>query len=352
MSNFIEKVNIDLLNKISDLKIPFFQRSISNPERESNNKIETQYLSNKNTNITSSHDPGYSSQKTMKINGIYVPYTEDRNINFSFDQYNVIGATDGHGGSPNMSILASGSFQIYFTRNIKNLASIENALLQTFEDINNLAKSKGGIGGTTLTVCVIDNNLKRAYIANLGDSVIQIFRKNSITFESVYRTVDHDANNLNEQCRLTEIFGSQVSFKYADYTKEGSLYASINDDELMVVGGIGDFKFPEGFIRRVPDISIFELQKDDIIICSSDGFYESFNPKAKILCACRNEQEIIDDLNKLYSSNKIYNSPTLASDLMERHLIKIVELIGGGIKILDLVKTNRDNNTIITFIVK
>jgi hypothetical protein len=129
---------VDIVNNTNSNK-NILKRSISNPERGSNDNLvltDSQYLTNKNSNITSSHDPGYSSQKTMKINGIYVPYTEDRNINFSFDQYNVIGATDGHGGSPNMSILASGSFQIYFTRNIKNLASSDyvNYELNSYND--------------------------------------------------------------------------------------------------------------------------------------------------------------------------------------------------------------------------
>jgi serine/threonine protein phosphatase PrpC len=361
MSNFTGIVDDDINSIIGNKNIVSLQRSISNQERGSNDnlvifdEIQTQFLAiNKKdiNNVTYCHDPGYSYKKSMKVNGKFLQYTEDRNINFSFDRYHVIGATDGHGGSPKMSILASGSFLIYFTKNVKNLPTIEKALLQTFEDINNLAKTKGGISGTTLTVCVIDNIIKRAYIANLGDSVIQIFRRNDITFESVFRTVDHDANNLNEQARLKEKFGNRVSFNYADKTKAGSLYAKIYNDEIMVVGGIGDFQFPEGFIRRIPDINTVDLQNGDVIICSSDGFYESFNKSANILCACRNEQEIITDLNELYISDKIYDSPTLAFDLMERHIHKIAELIDGNPDTVNIVKTYRDNNTIITFTVK
>lgn len=364
MSKFTDIVNdIDNVNSldISTKNTTGLQRSISNQERGSNDNLvlfeekETQFLANikKTTpnNVTDSHDPGYSYKKSMKVNGKYRQYTEDRNIKFSFDRYYVIGSTDGHGGSPRMSILASGSFPVYFTTNVKNSPTIEIALLKTFEDINILAKTKGGISGTTLTVCVIDIILKRAYIANLGDSVTQIFRRNDTQFESVFRTVDHDANNLSEQARLTELFGKRVSFNYPNNFKAGSLYAKIYHDEIMVVGCIGDFQFPEGFIKRIPDISTVDLQKGDVIICSSDGFYESFNPTINMLCGCRNEQEIANDLNELYEVDKLYDSPTLASDLMERHLHKIVDLIGCGINAITTVKTNRDNNTITTFVV-
>lgn len=320
------------------------QRSISNQECKNNNKTV-------HDNITTCHDSGYTSMKTMLINGKHEKYTEDRNINFSFDKYHVIGATDGHGGSYRMSVLVSGSFQIYFTENVKTLPDMESALLKTFDDIHKLSMTKKGISGTTLTVCVIDKEAKRAYTANLGDSVTQIFRRENDTFKSVFRTIDHDAGNIDEQRRLESLFGNNVSFNYSNFTNSGSIYAKINGQEIMVVAGIGDFHFPDGFIRRIPDISSFDLQTDDIIICSSDGFYETYNTKEQMLCSGRDEQEIIKDLNELFKLNKIYGSPSLAHDLMEKHVKHIANILKVPYA-TKIIKANRDNNTIITFLVK
>jgi len=379
------------MSNTSKLNSKKLQRSISDQTYTFNNEIKSTFLINiKNesyNNVTIAHDPGYSYNKSMIVNGKSMQYTEDRNINFSFYKYHVIGTTDGHGGSSRMSILASGSFPIYFTENVKKFHTIEKALLQTFDDIHNLAQTKGGISGTTLNVCVIDKVLKRAYVANLGDSVTNIFRRNDTTFESIFRTVDHDASNVNEQLRLKKLFDNKINFEYSN-RNGGSLYAVLDYFKIMVVGAIGNFHYPKNFIRRIPDISTIDLKKDDIIICSSDGFYESYDPSALMLCACRNEQEIINDLNELYDSptlaydsqtlaynsqtlaydsptlaynsptlvydspTLVYDSPTLAQDLMDKHVHQIAESIGWYDDVLTIIKTSRDNNMITTFVVK
>ncbi len=364
MSSFVGHLNDNIFSSIinsnSNSTCTGLQRSVSNQERGSNDnllifeELDLQYLANVKkrsiNNVTTSHDPGYTYKKGMKVNGKVMKYTEDRNINFSFDRFHVIGATDGHGGSPKMSILASGSFPIFFIENYKKLETIELALLKTFEDINNLAETKGGIGGTTLTVCVIDKVNKKAYVANLGDSVTQIFRRIENSFVSVFRTVCHDADNLVEQQRLTDLFGSSVKFDFGRGLLGGSKYAKLYGHEIMVVGGIGDFQFPSGFIKRIPDINVFDLQDNDVIISSSDGFYETFITGINILSAGRDEQEIICDLNKLYDENKLYNSTTLAYDLMESHAQQIARLYG-NVKEVEGIKKVRDNNVILTYII-
>ena len=123
----------------------------------------------------------------------------------------------------------------------------------------------------------------------------------------------------------------------------------------MVVGSFGDLHFPPNFIRKIPDINIIDLQKDDIIICSSDGYYETYNSCHNILGPGRDEQEIIDDLNNLNLENKVYNSKLIASDLLDKHLNNIVKLClnkkynGTYEYIYNIIKTNRDNNTLIVY---
>jgi serine/threonine protein phosphatase PrpC len=298
-----------------------------------------------------------------------LPYNEDRNINFSFgtnDRFHVIGATDGHGGSIKMSVLASGSFPIYLIDNYKKHNNMEIALLETYNDINKLAYQKyileNSKSGTTLNVCVIDKILNKAYIANLGDSVTQIFRKNEENkIVSVFKTIDHDAKNENEQKRLIDIFGTNIRFGQATRlgSRKGSIYAKINCFEMMVVGAIGDFDFPEGFIRRVPDIYTFDLEKNDIIITSSDGFYETYIISDEFIGPGRTNEEVENSLRLLDSINKLYDSDTLAQNLLDIHLNEIVDKyhsirppIISRKNSYSAIKNNRDNNTIVTYIHK
>jgi len=156
-------------------------------------------------------------------------------------------------------------------------------LLKSFENINELFHLKGNI---TLTVCIIDTVIKKAYIANLGDSVTQIFRRNTKNnnFTSIFCTFDH---------------------------------------KIIVVDEFGNFNFSEKFITTI------DLCEGDVIICSS-----------KIT----GRNEIINNLNILYRSNSLYSSPTLAQDLMEMHIIDIYRD-----RVYKMIKENRDNNTLVTY---
>ena len=192
----------------------------------------------------------------------------------------------------------------------------------------------------------------------MGDSVTQIFRRNKETnkFESIFRTVDHDAGNLEEQRRILINFPN-TKFKHANLEGVGAIYARHESNEIMVVGSFGDFKFPEGFLRRTPDINVIELEENDVIICSTDGYYETYNPTIKILCPGRDENEISNDLNLLYENNKLYGSSTLAYDLMELHINHIIDIytrINSRYPrdfLYRNIMENRDNNNITTFIV-
>lgn len=328
-----------------------------------NNNLDQTISNNKKRNYASiAQDSGFTHNRRIKINGNIVPYTEDRPINFYFgdnDRFNVIGVTDGRGGSSTMSVLASNSFPIYLQDNLlKNENNIEDALLKTFENINELSHSKNDESGTTLTVCVIDTLLKKAHIANLGNSVTQIFRRNIETdkFTSIFRTIDHDAKNIKEQERISQNFDTS-QFECENDNKELT-YAKYNDHKTKVVGGFGDFNFPEGFIRRIPDIITIDLCEGDVIICSSDGYYETYDIKSRMLNLGRNESEITNDLDILYNSNNLYSSPTLAKDLIEMHLDHIVNIFMNRIKnignitreqIYKKIKNTRDNNTLVTY---
>ena len=303
-----------------------------------------------NNNVSYAHDSGYTSNKHMVVSSKSVPYTEDRNISFGNDKYYIIGAADGHGGSPKMSILASGSFPVYFHEHFyRTYGDIELSLLHTFKDIDKLSHIKGDNSGTTLNVCVIDILFKKAYIANLGDSVTQIFRKNAETnnYESIFRTVDHDASNVEEQLRIKRQF-RDVEFSLDD---SEIMYAKYNKQKTMVTGGFGDFGLPPGFMKRIPDIDIVDIQENDIIICSTDGYYETFNSKTKKLGPGRNEKEILNDLNILHPS-------ILAIDLMEEHVKHILDIDAESFgrytrkALYKNIKENRDNNFITTYTVK
>jgi serine/threonine protein phosphatase PrpC len=302
-------------------------------------------------------DEGYGrcSKKIMKVLKEIKTYTEDRPIKFTIgSEILVIGVADGHGGSYFYSVLASGSFQLYFLKTYYDTnKNIEESLLKTFDDINMLAnkyKYTKRPGGTTLNCCVIDKKNNKAYIANLGDSVTNIFRKIDGNYTSVFRSVDHDAESLIEQERIKKIYYRTTFTKICKAT-----YLICCGIETMVTGAIGNFDFPDGLQRKIPDISCFDIQKDDVIIVSSDGYYEEYSTIYSLLGPGRDESQITRDLIILEEKFGLMNC-NISKELFDLHIEQNAKLYIGD-KEYDLeetinnIKTICDNNTIITHIV-
>ena len=302
-------------------------------------------------------DEGYGrgSKKIMKVLKEIKTYTEDRPIKFTIgSEILVIGVADGHGGSYFYSVLASGSFQLYFLKNYYDTnKNIEESLLKTFDDINILAnkyKYTKRPGGTTLNCCVIDKKYDKAYIANLGDSVTNIFRKIDGNYTSVFRSVDHDAESLIEQERIKNKYYRTTFTKICEAT-----YLKCYGIETMVTGAIGNFDFPVGLQRKIPDISCIDIQKDDVIIVSSDGYYEKYSTVYSILGPGRDESQIPRDLIILEEKFGLVNC-NISKKLFDLHIEKNAKLYNGDKEdnleeIINNIKTICDNNTIITHIV-
>jgi len=314
-------------------------------------------LSNHTHKVNLYIDEGYGrgSKKIMKVLKEVKTYTEDRPIKFTIgSEILVIGVADGHGGSYFYSVLASGSFQLYFLKNYYDTnKNIEESLLKTFEDINNLSnkyKYTKRPGGTTLNFCVIDKKYNKAYIANLGDSVTNIFRKIDGNYTSVFRSIDHDADSLIEQERIKKIYPQTTFTKICQAT-----YLKLYDNETMVTGAIGNFDFPVGLQRKIPDINCVDIQKDDIIIVSSDGYYEQYSTTYNILGPGKDESQISRDLMLLEEKFGLTNC-NISKELFDLHIEKNAKLYIGDNEYsleetINNIKNICDNNTIITHIV-
>jgi serine/threonine protein phosphatase PrpC len=295
-------------------------------------------------------DEGYSRNSTKKKYN-----TEDRPFIFDINnEIYVLGVADGHGKSSFYSILCSGSFKLYFLKNYNDTnKNIEESLLKTFEDINFLAnkfKVSKRTCGTTLNCCVIDKKNNKAYVANLGDSVTNIFRKIDNVYTSIYRSCDHGAESIIEQDRITKIYDNVVFKKVLCAT-----YLYYDGVESMLTGSIGNFNYPSGLHRNIPDINCIDLMKGDIIIVSSDGYYEHYSTVNKILGPGRNENEISNDLMLLEENFKL-SDINISKELFDLHIKQIAKTYIGNKKynlekIITDIKNVCDNNTIITFIV-
>jgi serine/threonine protein phosphatase PrpC len=302
-------------------------------------------------------DEGYGrcSKKVMKVLKDVKTYTEDRPINFTIGiDILGIGVTDGHGGTYFYSKLASGCFPLYFSKNYKDTnQNIRDSLLKTFEDINFLAtkyKYIKGPGGTTLNCCVIDKNNKKAYVANLGDSVTNIFRKIDGIYTSVFRSVDHCAESLIEQERIKEIYPSTTFTKNYEAT-----YLELYGNETMITGAIGNLYFPAGLQRKIPDISCIDIEEGDIILVSSDGYYEQFSIEHNIIGPGRDESQISRDLMLLEEKFGLSNC-NISKELFDLHIESMAKKYIGDKaynleEMINFIKNICDNNTIITHIV-
>ena len=326
-------------------------------QKKRSNSLSDIVLTNHTHKVNVHIDEGYGrcSKQIMKVLKKVKIYTEDRPIKFTIDnEILVIGVADGHGGSYFYSVLASGSFQLYFLKNYNNTnKNIEETLLKTFEDINNLANKyryTKRTGGTTLNCCVIDKKNNKAYIANLGDSVTNIFRKIDKTYISVFRSVDHDSKLLLEQERIKKIYPLTTFTKINEAT-----YLKIYGIETMITGAIGNFNFPNGLQRKIPDINCINIQIGDVIIVSSDGYYEEYSTIYSILGPGRDEIQISYDLILLEEKYGLINC-NISKELFDMHIEQMAKKYIGDEKynleeIINNIKNICDNNTIITYIV-
>ncbi len=318
-----------------------------------------------NCNVSSFNDPGYTRNKRVKINHntmglIDMPYTEDRmyreTVFISNKKHILLCVADGHGGL-GCSKFIMGRIAIY-----SRLLSLEstgpNDFISRLFDFLHQETLKPefklpiiGKSGSTLCVGLIDTESLILTTGNLGDSVCQVIRTNKDigSRTQVFRTIDHDASNIDEQNRVRTIDPN------AQFTWDNDCYRL---NGLMVIGGFGDWNadVPLGVIRRSPTISTFQLESNDVVIVSSDGLFEEIKSVGRIGPG-RNESEIAEDVDNFFSQS---TELSISKFIHDSHINRLVDdylrlnsqpLNNPRIRSVyyKSIITNNDNNAILVY---
>lgn len=298
------------------------------------------------------HKLGYSMNEQNDCIGLAntkIPYTEDRccvismnNINSTYDtnlssihqfdnpsgiiecdsRFNIQIICDGHGGFEISNFATQFFFEYVNSNKLTNDTCITEYLTILVNEINNNVQTNfpNTKCGSTLIILCIDRNDNLAYVANLGDSRCIIARKNNVgIYEKIFSTIDLSCDNVNEVERL-KLSGHNVVMTDGTNRIEGC--------GLQPTAGLGDnYYFIKNNklnpIKRDPDIDIVNLQAGDIILLSSDGFYEG-----PVLCKnniCiknqKSDQLLMNQINELMKESKNQNNKLTnwADKIMEIH---------------------------------
>ncbi|MGR8931776.1 MAG: PP2C family protein-serine/threonine phosphatase [Gammaproteobacteria bacterium] len=158
---------------------------------------------------------------------------------------------DGMGGIPNgdqaAQIVVDTAERAFNKSKIKNPESfLEDICSQAHEAINRIETNNAAAPGTTCVLLYIDK--RRAYWAHIGDSRLYHFRQNYL----INQTQDHSVRQLMIQRGLIDTASEEAS------ATQNQLYKRLG-----------------GRQEPVPDIYSSELERGDMFLLCSDGFWQS-----------------------------------------------------------------------------
>lgn len=220
---------------------------------------------------------------------------------------------DGHGISGEKYAESCISVMENYVQTIDwNKDELDDDFNTIFSQIDMFCKENIGIssGGSTLSICVIRKD-KDIYVANVGDSDVMLFDKNSNSSRML--STEHSPTNIDEFKRIVvdgkfkdtrfnyhrlskcypkiDIFklNEDEDYVLADKPDRNVFFKNVRDELATVISNdnepnnyitvsrsIGDFSYKEknGLIS-VPSISKYPVLKEgEFIICASDGFWD------------------------------------------------------------------------------
>ena len=253
--------------------------------------------------------PGYSKK---------LEYSEDKIICYKINNYQIIGVADGHDSKGNGKLISSyiaenfiNLFREHLNYNFVNINQLLiNITIILHINVNTYINDNNISGGSTLSICIIDESINMVYLYNLGDSISMIFRKIEDTQE------------------------------YKIYFKTTKQIVPNQPNEFT--GGFGDVN--DIFLIRTPEINQVPLMKDDYIFITTDGLYEGYDFTIQKLISIRTDEDIITDFNDgLITDN--YN-------ILEHMITKQINYIYNqlkGVYSIEQIEKSFDNHAIILY---
>jgi len=157
----------------------------------------------------------------------------------------------------------------------------EAVMTQIFDTVHQevvcTATSKGyeiSLSGTTLSVAVVDREQKKLLLAWAGDSRCVLGRppRNKGKIGCVGASEDHKPNDPKEKQRV-QASGGEVLLLPGDVPYR--IFAKNKEvPGLAMSRSIGDLSGHAVGVSHTPGIKLLDFQKDDLLLCCSDGVWE------------------------------------------------------------------------------
>ena len=220
-------------------------------------------------------------------------YMEDRVILNDNQLFNFSCVLDGHGGKHCSEFLKQNLYKS-FTRYLKNNYEIKKSIKLSFKSINEQFLRYHSHSGSTCNLLIINKNINKFILANVGDSRCIAFYKNGKIKQI---SIDHRPDLVKERIRI-ELLNGQI----------------INNRVQGILGltrSFGDKKLKK-FIQPNPDIFEGKINNIKYFLQGSDGIFDYASNK-----------EIIKFFNRCLV--KTNNNYTKSIEMLMKFIYKIKE---------------------------
>ena len=220
--------------------------------------------------------------KTIEINNFSCTlqgkrnHMEDRVIINNNGLFNFSCVLDGHGGYHCSEFLRRNLYSC-FTNNLKKNYEIKKSIIISFKEMNKSFLRTGFRSGSTCNLLIINKNINKYYLANVGDSrCLAVF--NNKHFSQI--SIDHRPDNLREKIRI-ELLGGKIINKRVNGI-------------LGLTRAFGDKKL-KYFVKPEPDIYVGKTNNIKFFLQASDGLFDYAS-----------NEEIVDYFNSCLRINNNY----------------------------------------------
>jgi len=182
-------------------------------------------------------------------------YMEDRVILNDNKLFNFSCILDGHGGKYCSDFLKQNLYR-FFTSHLKNNYEIKKSILLSFRDINQKFLTYHLQSGSTCNLLIINKNINKFFLANVGDSRCIAYYKNGKVKQI---SIDHRPELVKERIRI-ELLNGQI----------------INNRVQGILGltrSFGDKRLKK-YVKPNPDIFEGKINNIKYFLQGSDGIFD------------------------------------------------------------------------------
>lgn len=237
---------------------------------------------------------------------------QDRLFFHKMEEGIITAVLDGHGGFE-VADYVKEKFPDAFSRRLQECeGNIRYALEAAIEEVNQeiLQHKEWEVMGSTAAISFIDPKKRLIYTATLGDSEVNVYRKNkSGRLQSIPLSCIRDwssnkdflrGQNFHKYFQVEGYFPLDQS--KIEEPKEVRITSPKFKNTLNVSRSFGDKSFRgtdeyPGIISK-PKITLFELQEGDLIVLASDGLKDSIEETEIVRALTKNKGFLLEDKAK------------------------------------------------------